>query len=228
MKKFISNSLDDTKKLGIELAKILKKGDLVILNGDLGSGKTALVTGFMSYYKKDDEVSSPTFTIVNEHVIDNSLSIFHFDVYRLNDVDEFYAIGGDEYFDKGITFMEWGDNVKSALPKEYLEIEIHKSSKDENVRLFYLIPHGIHYEELVNKLDIASYDEEDLPLTNEELELREAYETIRTRQGAIPGLKNVNPIEKSNEEIIIEDEDLPWELVDAEDAYFDDDLPKKD
>ncbi len=229
MKKIISNSLEDTKNIGVELAKILKKGDLVVLNGDLGSGKTALVTGFMSYYKKDDEVSSPTFTIVNEHKVTDDLSIFHFDVYRLNDVDEFYAIGGDEYFDKGITFMEWGENVKSALPNEYLEIELHKSPKDENVRLFYLIPHGNHYQELVDSLKIGSYDEPDFLLTDEEMELQKAYDVIKNKQGALPGLKNADPVAEPNEEVEIDEKDMPWELIDAEDAYFDgDEPPKKD
>ncbi len=149
MEKFISNSVEETKAFGRELAKKLNKGDVVILNGDLGAGKTALVTGVVSNWGKENEVASPTFTIINEIVLQDDLSLFHFDVYRLSDEDEFYAIGGEEYFEKGITFMEWGDTIKNALPKEYLEIQIEKDNENENVRIFNLIPHGKHYEEII-------------------------------------------------------------------------------
>lgn len=152
MKQIISKSYEETRLLGQKMAKILQKGDIVILNGDLGAGKTALVTGFASYYGKDNEIASPTFTIINETVLKEDLSLFHFDVYRLEDEDEFYAIGGEEYFENGITFMEWGNTIKGALPKEYLEVNIDKSEEDENLRVFNLIPHGTHYEELVSLL----------------------------------------------------------------------------
>ena len=151
MEKFISNSIDETKQFGKKLASFLNKGDVIILNGDLGAGKTALVTGVASYWQKENEVASPTFTIVNEIILSSDLSLFHFDVYRLEDEDEFYAIGGEEYFDKGVTFMEWGETIKNALPKDYLEIKIEKDLNDENVRIFNLIPHGNHYEELIKK-----------------------------------------------------------------------------
>lgn len=154
MEKFISNSIIETKSFGKKIAGFLKKGDVIILNGDLGAGKTAFVSGVMSYFGKENDVASPTFTIVNEHVINDDLSIFHFDVYRLEDEDEFYAIGGEEYFDKGISFIEWGDNIKDALPKEYLEIKIEKDNNDENVRIFNLIPHGEKYDSLLQSLEV--------------------------------------------------------------------------
>ena len=152
MFRYVSKSVEDTKKLGKNLANYLNKGDVIILNGDLGAGKNALVTGFMSFYGLENDVSSPTFTIVNEHVINNDLTIYHLDVYRLEDEDEFYAIGGEEYFEKGISFIEWGENIKSALPKEYLEIKIEKDELEENVRIFNFIPHGEHYEDLLINL----------------------------------------------------------------------------
>ncbi len=148
--KYISNSIEETKILGEKLAQMLQKGDVVVLNGDLGAGKTALVSGFARFYGKENEVSSPTFTIINEIVLKEGLSLFHFDVYRLTDEDEFYAIGGEEYFDKGISFMEWGELIKSALPKDYLEIKIEKDDKNENVRIFNFISHGGKYENLNN------------------------------------------------------------------------------
>lgn len=77
-------------------------------------------------------------TIVNEYKNSN-ISIFHFDVYRLEDVDEFYAIGGDEYFNSGISIIEWGELIKDALPKDYIEIVFHKDDNDENLTNFRYI-----------------------------------------------------------------------------------------
>ena len=104
MSNYISTSVDATKELGYQFASKLKKGDTIVLNGDLGSGKTIFVSGFLKFYGKEQEASSPTFTIVNEHNLTKDLNLYHFDVYRLESSDEFLAIGGDEYFSQGITF----------------------------------------------------------------------------------------------------------------------------
>ena len=93
----ISNSENETIELGKKIAQKLKKGDIIVLTGELGSGKTKLTEGILTYFGLQNEISSPTFTIVNEYDT-NKFKIFHFDVYRLSDVDEFYAIGGEEYF----------------------------------------------------------------------------------------------------------------------------------
>ena len=137
MKKFISNSENETKQIGKEFAKSLKTGDVVVLTGDLGSGKTKFTEGVLSFFGLEDEISSPTFTIVNEYVKDD-VAIFHFDVYRLEDVDEFYAIGGEEYFEKGICLIEWGELIKEALPKHYMEIIIEREADDNEKRIFYI------------------------------------------------------------------------------------------
>ena len=98
-----------------------------------GSGKTKFVEGFLSYFGLENEISSPTFTIVNEYKND-TVTIFHFDVYRLSDPSEFYEIGGDEYFDKGICLIEWGELIKDALPKNYVHISFSKDEKDDDKR----------------------------------------------------------------------------------------------
>ena len=95
--RYISHNENETKKLAVQIASKLNIGDIIVLTGELGSGKTKFTEGFLSYFNLDKEISSPTFTIVNEYK-NEDISIFHFDVYRLEDVDEFYAIGGEEYF----------------------------------------------------------------------------------------------------------------------------------
>ncbi len=132
MLEFISNNENETKAIGFNLASKLNKKDIVILTGDLGSGKTKFTEGFLSYFGLEDEISSPTFTIVNEYS-KNDVNIYHFDVYRLEDLDEFYSIGGTDYFDNGICLIEWGELIEPILSK-YIKINISKDSENENIR----------------------------------------------------------------------------------------------
>lgn len=130
--KFVTNSEEETIELGKRIAAKLKKGMVIILTGDLGSGKTKLVEGILSYFGLQDEISSPTFTIVNEYNA-KDLNIYHFDVYRLEDIDEFLAIGGEEYFEKGACLIEWGEMLEEIVPKDCVKITFSRSD-DENVR----------------------------------------------------------------------------------------------
>lgn len=131
---FISKNENDTKNFAKELASLLKKQDVLVLTGDLGSGKTKFTEGILSYFGLEDEISSPTFTIVNEYQKDD-IKIYHFDVYRLEDSSEFYEIGGEEYFENGICLIEWGELIEDALPNQYLHITFSKDDKNENVRI---------------------------------------------------------------------------------------------
>ena len=130
----ITNCETDTKNFAKSLAKILKPKDIVVLTGELGSGKTKFVEGFLSYFGLENEISSPTFTIVNEYK-NNNINIYHFDVYRLADSSEFYEIGGDEYFDTGICLIEWGELIEDALPSNYIHITFTKNENEENSRI---------------------------------------------------------------------------------------------
>ena len=132
--KFISKNEDDTKKFAKKLASKLNKKDIIVLTGDLGSGKTKFVEGFLSYFSLENEISSPTFTIVNEYQ-KNDINIYHFDVYRLEDSSEFLEIGGEEYFENGICLIEWGELIKDVLPKNYIHIIFEKDEKDKNLRI---------------------------------------------------------------------------------------------
>lgn len=133
MKKIVSNSEEETKLIGRKFAENLKKGDVVVLTGDLGSGKTKFTEGVLQFFGLENEISSPTFNIVNEYTKDN-VNVYHFDVYRLEDEDEFYAIGGEEYFEKGICLIEWGEMIESALPNKYIQISFSRNLSDENLR----------------------------------------------------------------------------------------------
>ena len=149
--KITTNNEKETLNFGKKLGSFLKKGDTVVLSGDLGSGKTKLTEGILTYYGLEDEISSPTFTIVNEYVKDD-IKLFHFDVYRLEDSSEFYAIGGEEYFENGICIIEWGEIIEDALPKEYIHITFERDEMNDYVRILNVISHGEKYDELLTKL----------------------------------------------------------------------------
>lgn len=154
MKNFIfkSSSENDTKELAKKFASKLNKGDILVLSGDLGSGKTKFTEGFLSYFGLEDEISSPTFTIVNEYK-KNDINIYHFDVYRLEDSSEFYAIGGEEYFENGICIIEWGELIEDALPKEYIKIDFSRDLNNENSRTLNIKSIGQKYDEKLSFLD---------------------------------------------------------------------------
>ena len=151
MQEIICRSEEETKEFGKKLAGILKQGDIVILTGELGAGKTKFTEGFLSYYNLQDEISSPTFNIVNEYKTSFS-TIYHFDVYRLFDINEFYEIGGEEYFDKGICLIEWGEQIEDALPLELIKVVFEKNDKNDASRILSFEAVGKKYETILDKL----------------------------------------------------------------------------
>ena len=149
----ISNNPEETKQVAKTIANLLSKGDIIVLTGNLGAGKTKFVEGLLEYFGLQDEISSPTFNIINEY-ISPSINIYHFDVYRLEDSDEFYAIGGEEYFEKGICLIEWGETLKDVLPKDYIHVIINKDENDDNKRIIEFNNNGNSekYKKIINKL----------------------------------------------------------------------------
>lgn len=148
MYNFISKSESDTLNFAKQLASKLDKKDIVVLTGELGSGKTKFTEGFLGFFGLEEEISSPTFTIVNEYNSKSGLNIYHFDVYRLSDTEEFYAIGGEEYFENGICIIEWGELILDALPKDYIHITFEKNLDNENERLLKIETIGNKYNNL--------------------------------------------------------------------------------
>lgn len=128
-------SAAETESLGRVLAEEFLHGkDLppfIALYGDLGVGKTAFVRGFTSLLAPRARVKSPTFALVNEYRGD-PLSVFHFDMYRIESEDDLYSIGFFDYWDRdGICLVEWSEHIEYALPDRYLRVELIKDSPEE-------------------------------------------------------------------------------------------------
>lgn len=144
---FEINSVEQTTKLGINLGRLLNAGDIVCLTGDLGTGKTHITKGIAKGLDIDDNITSPTFTIVNEYDT-GRLKLNHFDVYRVSDPDEVYAIGFDDYiFSDAVSVIEWANYIEEILPKDLLHIRIEKDlAKGEDYRKITLTPYGERYD----------------------------------------------------------------------------------
>ncbi len=130
---YISHNVTETEAIGETLAKELKAGDVVAYYGDLGAGKTAFTRGLARGLGCTGRVSSPTFTIVNEH--EGRLPLFHFDMYRLSDEEELFDIGWEDYLCRGgVCAVEWSERVSGALPEESITVTIEHHSEEENWR----------------------------------------------------------------------------------------------
>lgn len=131
---YISNNVEETKKIASELAKTLSAGDALCMYGDLGAGKTAFVQGLAKGLGIDEPITSPTFTIVNEYY--GTLPLYHFDVYRISDSDEMYEVGYEEYvYGDGVSVIEWAELIEDILPEKRYKVTILKdTSKHDDYR----------------------------------------------------------------------------------------------
>lgn len=125
-----------THRLGVSLGQCLTMGLVIALTGNLGAGKTRFVRAAAEGLGvRNVTVNSPTFVLIHEY--EGRLPVYHFDTYRLKDIDEFFELGADEYLhSSGVCFVEWGERVQDALPRDRLEISI--TSEGETARLFAL------------------------------------------------------------------------------------------
>ncbi len=116
-------SEEETEKLAARFAADLNGGEVIILNGNLGAGKTFFIKNIVKYFTGNN-ATSPTFALVNEY--SGSKKIYHFDFYRINDVEELYDIGINDYLndDESIIFIEWGNLFPEVLPKKHIEVDI--------------------------------------------------------------------------------------------------------
>ncbi len=133
-----TESPQQTQGLAASLAPFLTAGAVISLSGDLGAGKTCFTQGLARGLGIKDQITSPTFNLIKEYR--NSLMLYHFDVYRLDDPAELYDLGFEEYFyGEGITVIEWGDKISSLLPKTCLGIEFRRLLEEQcrQLRIYY-------------------------------------------------------------------------------------------
>ena len=143
---FFSRSADQTRRLGMRLGPLLKKGDVVLLMGDLGSGKTTFVQGLAQGFGSLDPVSSPTFVIMNVYRRPDGLNLVHMDAYRLSSSVEAEEMDLEMFLESGVLVVEWPENVQAAMPKEYLEVKMRWLADEQRGLIFY--PYGKRYDEL--------------------------------------------------------------------------------
>lgn len=148
-------SPEQTEKLGQSISKLLKPGDVLLLDGDLGAGKTTFTKGLALGLGIKRNIKSPTFTIIREYQ-DGRLPLYHMDVYRLETggSDE---LGLDEYFDgDGVSVVEWSKFADSELPNEYLRLQFKRLDQlGENDREIDLIAKGDHFEKIIETEGLA-------------------------------------------------------------------------
>jgi tRNA threonylcarbamoyladenosine biosynthesis protein TsaE len=151
MLKLITESAEETSNIGEQLGRLLSSGNIICLSGDLGAGKTAFTKGIAKGMGIEDYVTSPTYTIINEY--EGRLPLYHFDVYRLNDVEEMYELGYEEYFfGDGVVVLEWADIVRDIIPGERLWITI-LNTKGDNSREIIIEPTGETYDNIVKGME---------------------------------------------------------------------------
>jgi tRNA threonylcarbamoyladenosine biosynthesis protein TsaE len=134
---FFSDSEEKTEEIGFSLAECgkIKFGDVVALEGDLGSGKTAFTRGLVRFFSPYPRVASPTFSLVNEYRT-NAGRIFHFDMYRIDCEDDLLSIGFYDYLDSGLLIIEWFDKIADFFGENTVNLDIIKSRGDKREIIF--------------------------------------------------------------------------------------------
>lgn len=130
---YTSNSVEDTLNIAFHFAKQLKAGDVVLLYGNLGAGKTHFTKGIAKYFGiNQQKVSSPTFTLINEYGGD--IPIYHFDCYRIKNENEALEFGAEEYiYGDGISIIEWPDKIINLLPENAKEVHIEHTGQESRI-----------------------------------------------------------------------------------------------
>jgi len=146
---FITRSPEQTQKIGTGIGGLARPGDVLLLTGELGTGKTCLTQGIAWGLDIEEYTLSPSFVIVRE--LYGRLPLYHIDLYRLSDIEEIAELGLDDYlYGKGVCVVEWAERGLSIMPLEHLLVEISYLSDTE--RKFELKPGGQRYREMLTRL----------------------------------------------------------------------------
>jgi tRNA threonylcarbamoyladenosine biosynthesis protein TsaE len=155
----VSHSPAQTTRIGQRLGERLRAGDLVLLLGDFGAGKTQMVKGIALGLGSDDLVNSPSFVLVNEYragATHGRMPIYHVDLYRVEDERELAGIGLDELADSdGVCLIEWAERAERQLPGTYLAVQLDYLG--ETKRTLRFVPHGARYEVLLEGLKQSAF-----------------------------------------------------------------------
>jgi len=155
---FVSRSPEDTLEFGSRLGRLLKPGDIVCLEGQLGAGKTVLTRGIARGLEIDSDVTSPTYTLINEYA--GGVPLYHFDLYRLEDGEELFYIGGEDLlYGQGVSVIECASRAEDLLPSDCLWIRFVTLDETESSRLIELTVSEKHSDllERVGKGEDTSY-----------------------------------------------------------------------
>ncbi len=128
MREFISCCEEETQKIGALLASECKEGDFLALYGEMGSGKTVFMRGFVGALVPNALVSSPTYAILNVYE-GEKISVNHFDMYRITSEEDLYSTGYEEVILRGITVCEWSENIEEFLPEHYIRVVFKKNGE---------------------------------------------------------------------------------------------------
>jgi tRNA threonylcarbamoyladenosine biosynthesis protein TsaE len=143
---------DETEAVGAAFGALLRRGDVVLVAGDLGAGKTTFVKGVARALGVRDRVTSPTFTIVQEY--EGRIPVAHVDVYRLERVQELHDVGFAELLDGRVVLVEWGDKVEPVMPGDRIEVRLAPGD-EPNVRTITFVPHGASWHARAQQLAAA-------------------------------------------------------------------------
>ncbi len=128
--------IEDMGLWGEKIASSIPSGVILLMEGEMGAGKTTLTKSIVKSLSCDDVVSSPTFSIVNQYITRNGESIYHFDFYRIDDIEEAYDMGCEEYFYSGSTcIVEWSEKVREIIPNDAWIVRIEKTDDGRNIKL---------------------------------------------------------------------------------------------
>jgi len=120
-----SNSAEETINTGIEIGSKLKAGDIVALKGNLAAGKTTITKGIALSLGIEEEVTSPTYTLISEY--EGKIPLYHMDMYRIESIEEFEMLGADDLlFGKGVSVIEWSERIEEYLPEDHIVIDIQR------------------------------------------------------------------------------------------------------
>lgn len=147
---FISKSAEQTRRIGIRLGGLLRRGDLVCLQGELGAGKTTLAQGLAQGWGALDSVSSPTFVLVNVYRRADEARFFHMDAYRLASAAEGAELDLDAMLEAGLLLVEWAERVQQILPDERLWIALEHVGEEH--RQMHFSARGKRYDALLADL----------------------------------------------------------------------------